>query len=218
MWQRPLIVHLRDRDRFERYLDELYLWAPRLNLTRVLREQAWSRHIEESLHLLDVANPEPGARICDLGSGAGLPGIPIPIARPDVRVVLCESDSRRAAFLTHVCGLLELANAGVAAERAESLGRADGMRESFDAVVTRALATPAVVCELGLPLLRVGGRMYALVADAMAAAHQAQVAASECGGALPHARGADVIVVEKVSPTPDRYPRRVGVPSRRPLV
>jgi 16S rRNA (guanine527-N7)-methyltransferase len=211
-------VHPLDRERFERYLDELYLWASRVNLTTVPREHAWSRHIVESLQFLDVAHPEAGARLCDLGSGAGLPGIPIAIARPDVRVVLCESDSRRAAFLTHVCGLLELANVGVAAERAERLGRAAGMRESFEVVVTRALASPAVVCELALPLLRVGGRFCALVADATAAVQQAHVAASECGGTPPRACGAYVMVVDKVSPTPDRYPRRVGVPSKRPLI
>lgn len=208
----------RDRRPYERYLDELYRWAPRLNLTTVPREQAWSRHIEESLHLLDVANPEAGARVCDVGSGAGLPGVPIALTRPDLRVVLCEPDSRRAAFLAHVTGLLELENVDVRVERAEQLGRIAGMRESFDVVATRALATPPVVCELSLPLLRVGGRLCALVGSAVEAAQQARESAAACGGAPPRAYGAGVMVVEKMVATPDRYPRRVGVPRKRPLV
>jgi 16S rRNA (guanine527-N7)-methyltransferase len=205
------------RQQLERYLDELYLWAPRLNLTTVPREQAWHRHIEESLRLLTVARPEPRWRLCDLGSGAGLPGLPMAVARPDVQVVLCDSDSRRCAFLRHVTALLVLANTTVTADRAERLGRAVGSRESFDVVVSRALASPAVLCELALPLVRVGGRLCALVGDAAEASATARVAATECGGGVPLSAGPGVMVVEKLAPTPERYPRRVGVPSKRPL-
>ncbi|HEY6380107.1 MAG TPA: 16S rRNA (guanine(527)-N(7))-methyltransferase RsmG [Candidatus Dormibacteraeota bacterium] len=210
-------LEARERELVERYLDELYRWAPRLNLTTVPRERAWSRHIEESLQLLEVAAPPRAARLCDLGSGAGLPGIPIAVVRPDVTVVLCDADRRRCGFLTHVCGLLELPNTSVTAARAEVVGRAVATRERFDAVVSRALANPAVLCELALPLLRVGGRLTALVAGAPAAAEQARTAAAELGGGAPYAGAPGVMVVEKLTATPDRYPRRSGVPASRPL-
>ena len=207
----------RTRGRLERYLEELYLWVPRLNLTTVPRAQAWSRHVEESLLLLEFAALRAAARVCDLGSGAGLPGIPIAIARPDVHVVLCDSDQRRCGFLTHVCGVLGLANTTVIAERAEVLGRAADARATFDAVVSRAVASPPVVCELALPLLRVGGIVCVLVGDAAEAAAQSRAAALACGGAEPHIATPGVMTVEKVAATPDRFPRRVGIPAKRPL-
>ena len=162
--------------------------------------------------------PRRGARLVDVGSGAGIPGVPIAVVRPDLDVVLCDSDGKRARFLAHVVAVLGLERVEVAAVRAEDLGRTVGGREAFDAAVSRATAPPPVLCELCLPLLRVGGTMSALVADAGAAAAACAAAAGACGGAAPAAPAPGVLTVVKARPTPERYPRRPGIPARRPLV
>jgi 16S rRNA (guanine527-N7)-methyltransferase len=199
-----------------RFLDELSRWNRRINLTSVDREDAWRRHVDESLQLLETANPAPGSTIVDVGSGGGLPGVVVAIVRPDLRVALLESDARKQAFLTHVAGLLALSGVSIVAARAEVAGRQGGLRESFDVALSRAAAQPPTLCELALPLLRVGGRLCALVADARGAAAASEVAARLCGGDLPRSTEG-VLVVDKIAPTPPAYPRRPGVPSRRPL-
>jgi len=205
------------RERLGAYLDELYRWTGRLNLTTVPRDQAWARHVEESLALLAVADPAPGATIVDIGSGAGLPGIPVAVVRPDLEVTLLEADARRSGFLVHVCGLLGLARVRVVTARAETAGHDPAMREQFDLAVSRATAAAPALCELALPLVRVGGRLAALVGDAATAARLARGAADVCGGGPPRPLTSSVLGVDKLRPTPDDYPRRAGLPGRRPL-
>jgi 16S rRNA (guanine527-N7)-methyltransferase len=207
-----------ERGLLERYLDELYEWNTRFNLTRVPAGQAWDRHVEEALELLAAVPPPEGARLVDVGSGAGIPGVPIAVVRPDLEVVLCDSDHKRAGFLAHVVDRLGLRRVEVAAVRAEELGRSAGAREAFDAAVSRATAAPPALCELCLPLLRVGGSMAALVSDAPTAATACAAAAAACGGGTPTAPAHGVLVVGKERPTPERYPRRPGIPARRPIV
>ena len=202
----------------ERWLDELYRWNRRVNLTAVPPAEAWDRHVLESLRLLDAATPAPGASVVDLGSGGGVPGIPIAVVRPDLHLVLVDADRRKAAFLTHVAGQLgEAAHLVVVDRRAEALGRDAEHREQHDLAVSRATAAAAALCELALPLVRPGGMLACLVGDADAAAEQSAAAAARLGGAPPRAVGPGILVVEKVAQTPDAYPRREGVPARRPI-
>jgi 16S rRNA (guanine527-N7)-methyltransferase len=207
-----------ERGLLERYLDELYEWNTRFNLTRVPPEEAWGRHVEEALALVAAVPPPLGARVVDVGSGAGIPGVPIAVVRPDVEVVLCDSDHKRAGFLAHVVEVLGLRRVEVAAVRAEELGRTPEAREAFDTAVSRATAPPPALCELCLPLLRVGGTMAALVSDARAAAAACAAAAEACGGGTPTAVTSGVLGVAKERRTPDRYPRRPGIPARRPIL
>ena len=163
-------------------------------------------------------------RIVDVGSGAGLPGLPLKIARPDLELTLVEADQDKAAFLVHACATLGLAGVDVVARRAEEVGHDPRLRETFDVAVARALAPTPVLAELCLALVRVGGRLLAQKTEGenMAAAGNA---IDLMGGALkavhpsPSAarRAGTVVVIEKVRPTPDAYPRRSGVPSRKPL-
>ncbi len=205
------------RARLVAYLDELERWNQRINLTAVPPERSWDKHVGEVLTLLDACNPQPGARVVDVGAGGGVPGIPMALLRPDLRVTLIESDTRKGGFLTHVAGMLSLAQVDVIAERAEDVARRDGVRESFDLAASRAVAPPAVMCELSLPLLRVGGQVAALVGDAERAAQASARAAELCGGGEPRAAPGGVLLIDKTRPTPDEYPRRAGAPSRRPL-
>lgn len=202
----------------ERWLEEMYRWNERVNLTAVGTDDAWARHVLESLQLLDAAMPAPGSRVVDLGSGGGAPGLPIAIVRADLRVTLVDADRRKAAFLTHVSALLaDGVRVDVLDRRAEALGHDADHRERYDLAVSRATAAPAALCELALPLVRRGGLLACLVADAKAAASASIAAATAVGGDLPRAAAPGILIVAKVAPTPETFPRREGVPARRPL-
>ena len=180
--------------------------------------------VNDSLVLLDFL-PAGSPRLIDVGSGGGLPGLPLKLARPELRLTLLEANRRKAAFLVHAAARLGLEGVEVMAQRAEDAGQAPGSRESFDVVTARAVAAMPVLVELCLPLLRIGGRLLAMKANAGPEAQAARAAIELLGGRLveiaPAASAArslgEVVVVEKVRPTPSRYPRRAGVPTRRPL-
>jgi 16S rRNA (guanine527-N7)-methyltransferase len=199
------------------YLDELDRWSARLNLTSIPRDQMWARNVVEVQELLEVAAPSAGNRVVDIGSGGGVPGLVIAILRPDLSVTLIDSDRRKTGFLIHAAGLLDLAGVVVEAVRAEDFGRREGVREGFDLATSRATAPPPVLCELALPLVRVGGQLCALVAGAPGALAACVAAASACGGSAPEAPAHGVLRVHKIALTPDPYPRRAGTPSRHPI-
>ncbi len=173
--------------------------------------------VEDALALLPRVG---GAKtLVDVGSGGGMPGIPLKIARPEVEVTLLEADHRKAAFLVHATAALGI-DAAVVTDRAEVAGRGV-LRESFDVAACRALAAPAVACELCLPLVRLGGRMLALTTTT----DTGWEVAAQLGGGGPEIvpaatrlreRGA-IALIAKLTPTPEGYPRRPGVPARRPL-
>jgi 16S rRNA (guanine527-N7)-methyltransferase len=203
--------------RLRRYLDELYRWNQRINLTSIPREDAESRHLAEARRLLVHAAPAPGARVVDIGAGGGVPGLVMAILRPDLRVTLIESDRRKAGFLLQAAAVCECPQVRVDPRRAEEVGHDPAHREAYDLAVSRATASAPVLCELALPLLHAGGRLLALVADAEADAGIAAAAASACGGGMPAALAPGILSITKVAPTPELYPRRAGMPARRPL-
>lgn len=209
---------LRDeqRSQLEDYLSELDRWNKRTNLTAVPVADRWRRHIVEALDLARTLRIAEGAAVIDVGSGPGIPGLVIAVARPDLRVTLLDSDSRRTAFLTHVAGVIGLTSLGIVTGRAEEAAHDPALREQLDIATARALAPPAVLCELTLPFVRAGGSVAALVADAPAAAREAAAVAALLGGGDPQSRPG-VLLLPKTAPTPPQYPRRPGVPARRPL-
>ena len=178
--------------------------------------------VDDSLVLLE--HLDDAQRIVDVGSGGGLPGLPLKIAQPALAVTLVEADQAKAAFLVHACARLGLGDVEVVARRAEEVGQDGRYREAFDVAVARALAPMRVLVELCLPLVRVGGRLLAQKTDweeLSSARHAMEV----LGGSPPAvvstptaARHAGtVVIVTKVRPTPALYPRRPGVPTRKPL-
>jgi len=178
--------------------------------------------VEDSLVLLDHLGT--ARRVIDVGSGGGLPGLPLKLARPDLSMTLLEADHSKAAFLVQACVTLGLRDVDVVARRAEEVGRDPLYREVFDVAVARALAPMPVLVELCLPLVRVGGRLLAQkteMEDVGAARHAIEVLGGSLVGSSAAPSGArrkgTVVVVEKVRPTPDAYPRRPGVPARKPL-
>jgi 16S rRNA (guanine527-N7)-methyltransferase len=162
--------------------------------------------------------------VVDVGSGGGLPGLPLKIVRPDLQMTLIEADQAKSAFLVHACATLGLLGVEVVAVRAEKAGHDPRFRETFDVAVARALAPMPVLVELCLGLVRVGGRLLAQKTegeDHEAAGHAIEIMGGAFGGVhaspSPARTGGTVIVIDKVRPTPAAYPRRPGVPNRKPL-
>lgn len=185
------------------------------------------KHLVDSLSCLALARLSPGDRVLDLGSGAGFPGVPVALVRPDVSMILVEPRARKAAFLRTMLAGLGREDIEVIQARAEDLGRRSEWRDSADCVLARAVAPLRVLIELAVPLCRVGGRLVALKGPAAFLETQESGAAlRELGAALrrTHALtlpgGADrrvLLEIEKLVPTPGRYPRRAGLPQLRPL-
>ena len=205
------------RERLAVYLDELQRWNRRLNLTSVPGAALWAHHVDDSLALAELTGLSAGDRVIDIGSGAGVPGLVLAIAHPDAAVTLLEADTRKAGFLTHVAGKLALTAVAVVDRRAEEAAHDSSLRECFGVAVSRAAAPAATLCELALPFVRVGGCLYAQVGDADLDVERCRAAAAVCGGGAPEAVRPGVLRVRKLTPTPSAYPRRAGVPSRRPL-
>jgi 16S rRNA (guanine527-N7)-methyltransferase len=181
-----------------------------------------ARLVDDSLVLLDHLG---AARlVVDVGSGGGLPGLPLKIMRPDLALTLVEADQAKAAFLVQACASLGLEDVDVVARRAEEVGQDPRYRERFDVAVARALAPMRVLVELCLPLVRVGGRLLAQKTEAEdlgAAANAIELLGGSLVSVAEAASGAratgTVVIVDKVRPTPASYPRRPGLPKRKPL-
>ncbi|MFZ0217529.1 MAG: 16S rRNA (guanine(527)-N(7))-methyltransferase RsmG [Candidatus Dormiibacterota bacterium] len=200
--------------RIDDYVRLLGEWPGMVSAT----ERVSARQLaDDSFALLPLL--EDARSMLDVGSGGGMPGIPLAIARPGLRVTLLEADHRKAAFCTHAAAILGL-DIAVMTERAETAAQGP-LREQFDAVTARALAPLPVLLELCLPFARVGGRVLAMKASPEADGGAAALLGGGAVEAVPapsaaRARGL-VLVVPKVAPTPSRYPRRPGMPAKRPL-
>lgn len=213
-------------DQLQRWLAMVDEETARLDLTG-LRDPE-ERALELVVDSLAAAPLLPAAgRVADLGSGAGVPGIPLAIARPDVAFTLVESSKKKSEFLRRVAAELGIEDqVAVWHGRAEEAGRDPALRERFQAVVCRALAPLVVLVELALPLLCDGGELLAHKGpQAPEEEERAAFAIGELKGALeprvPYAfegRQRAVVRVRKAGPTPGRYPRRTGLPSKRPLL
>jgi 16S rRNA (guanine527-N7)-methyltransferase len=216
-------------DQVERYVGLLLDANQRVNLTRVVEPVEVARlHLLDALAalpLLDAAAPDD---VVDLGSGGGVPAIPLALARPSVSWVLVDSVRKKSAMLASFAEALGLGNVTVLAERAEVLGRDPAHRERYALVTARACAPLPVLAELALPLARVGGRLLAWkgpLRDDDEELRRGRAAIGQVGGARPVVTPAGVaalgghtfVVVEKARPTHPRFPRRPGEPSRRPL-
>lgn len=210
-------------ERMGAYLDRLLETNQSFNLTAVTSpDEAWTRHVADSLSLVpDLAELATGSRVVDLGSGGGLPAIPLALALPHLHFTLVESTGKKARFLADTADFLGLKNVVVSNERAEDFGQGVS-RESFDAATSRALSRLPVLLELSLPLLRVGGIKLAIKGDqAEQEAEEAARALSLLGGQYVGCRRTPtgtVVRVLKIARTPARYPRVPGEPKRKPLL
>jgi 16S rRNA (guanine527-N7)-methyltransferase len=213
---------------FEMYYRQLVEWNRRVNLTAIVEyEGVQVKHFLDSLTVAPLIGDHP-SRLIDIGSGAGFPGVPLKIACPGIDLTLVESVNKKAAFLHHLVDRLKLDRLEVVAGRAETLAHDERYREQFDIAICRAVAGLATLAELSLPFCAVGGRFIAMkkggIGDEVASSEKA---IDMLGGKLAGVRpveldefGGDersLVIIDKLSPTSDKYPRRPGIPRKRPL-
>jgi 16S rRNA (guanine527-N7)-methyltransferase len=194
-------------DRLERWLAEL-LETPGLTSIRDL-DTARRLHVEDARAALPLLGEGP---VADVGAGGGSPGFPLAAALPGLRFDLLESNRRKCAFLERWAA--EFPNAEVVCARAEEHARGAG-RDAYGSAVARAIAEPVVATEWCLPLVREGGRAILFVgpsADKGSVAKAAGLLAAALEETPP-----GFMVIRKVGPTPERFPRRPGVARKRPL-
>ena len=217
-------------DDFQVYLDELSHWNQKFNLTALKEPKHIALgHFADSISpmILDMVFEANHARVIDIGSGAGFPGLPLKIVNPDWRLSLVESVGKKCEFLRSVISSMELNHADVHYKRSEELGNEKDHREQYDFAFARALSSLSTLIEYGLPFLKVGGCLVAHRGRTAAdEASRVNTALQELGGALEAIRHYEIpeiggsralIVIRKVRPTSKHYPRRTGVASKRPL-
>ncbi len=212
----------------ERYGQELDEWNERYNLTAIHEpEEIRVKHFLDSFSPYLVFQNTPVNRVIDIGTGAGFPGIPLKILLPDTEVVLVDSVNKKTEFCQHIIDSLKLKGIQVVQDRVERLAREFDFRERFDWAVARAVAKLPTLSEYMLPFVKVGGSMLAMKGDqGPFEAQKANEAVSMLGGELTQVKKITLpgvtedrflITIEKKATTPEKYPRRVGVPGKKPL-
>lgn len=219
---------------FQLYYEELVAWNQKFNLTAITQyEQVQIRHFLDSLSCLladgpRVALSRSGSRAIDVGTGAGFPGLPLRLVCSPSHMTLLEATAKKVTFLKHLVELLNLSSVTTIHARAEDLGHDPAHRGQYDLALARAVAELPVVVEYTLPFCRIGGWVVAQKGEAGAAeAWSAEPIIELLGGELRRVVSVELpglpedrslIVIEKVSPTPAAYPRRAGIPTKRPLL
>ena len=218
-------------DQFALYHEKLAEWNRRANLTNITGyEEVQVKHFLDSLTVVPaVGGISPEGSLLDVGAGPGCPGLPLKLVFPAIKLALAEPVGKKAAFLEHMVEALGLGETRVLRGRAETLGREPGLRASFDLVTARGLARMPVLLEYTLPFCKIGGKVAALkhggedLEKELAAAERALTLLGGRIGLVYQVEIAGltdnrvVVVVEKIQPTPESYPRRTGIPSKRPL-
>jgi 16S rRNA (guanine527-N7)-methyltransferase len=189
-------------------------------------EEFLHRHVLDSLSIFKAINlPEYGILI-DIGSGAGFPGIPIKLCLPSISLISVESIAKKANFQSKLIELLGLEGANVSNMRTEELAKTE-IRGTADIIVSRALAISPILIELSMPLLKIGGKsVFYKTPDVTKEISSSKNALTQCGGKLlstydyqirPGDPMRTLVIIEKISETPNKYPRNVGIPFKRPL-
>lgn len=219
-------------EQFNIYYLELMDWNKRMNLTAVTGyEEVQVKHFLDALTVTlawpqPLTNNSPG--VIDVGTGAGIPGIPLKIVLPRIKLTLLDSITKKAGFLRHVVNKLGLDNVEIVIGRAEEMAQREDFREKFDIVLSRAVAQLATLVELTLPFCATGGIFIAQKKGNIGMElAKSERAIGSLGGKLREVKEVNLteldderrlIVIEKISPTPPKYPRRAGIPAKRPLL
>ncbi|MGB7874814.1 MAG: 16S rRNA (guanine(527)-N(7))-methyltransferase RsmG [Anaerolineales bacterium] len=223
-------VHLTGRQviALTTYERELIEWNQKFNLTAI-RDAAGIRtkHFLDSFSCVLAWKANPPVNIIDIGTGAGFPGIPLKIIYPNTKVTLVESVGKKAMFCQHILSILGLEGVEVINSRAEDLGQIREHREGYEWGIARAVANMRVLSEYLLPLVQVGGSMLAQKGESgPAEVHSAENAIKLLGGEMRQllpvtlpgvVEERHLVVVDKVATTPPGYPRKPGVPAKKPL-
>ena len=210
------------------YENELIKWNKKFNLTTIKEpEKIRVKHFLDSLTCSLEIDSFFGDEIIDVGTGAGFPGIPLKIVNPEIKLTLVESVGKKVEFCKHILHNIGINDVEIIHSRVETLGQKEEYRQKFQWAVARAVAIMPTLVEYILPLLKVNGVMIAMKGpDAPAEAHEAEYATTLLGGHLRKLRRITlpgvaedryIVVIDKVAATPEKFPRRVGIPRKRPL-
>lgn len=213
-------------EKFEKYYALLIDWNEKMNLTAITEpQQVAVKHFADSLTILKHLEIEKNAKVIDIGTGAGFPGIPLKIVRDDLDLTLLDSLNKRLVFLQNVCDELNI-TAKTIHSRAEEASRNKNYREVYDYAFSRAVAQLNLLCELCLPYVKKGGFFAAMKGpDAQSEIANAENAVELLGGkikeikefSLPDNSGRTLVIIEKIKPTPEKYPRHGSKIKSKPL-
>lgn len=214
-------------DQLQKYFELLVLWNEKINLTAITEpNEVAVKHFADSLSVFNYVDFPKGASVIDVGTGAGFPGLVLKIARPDIKLTLLDSLNKRLKFLDEVLNTLGL-EAELVHARAEEGGQSIDLRECYDFAVSRAVARLNVLCEYCLPYVRLSGKFIAFKGgevdeEIKSASNAIQALGGKktdvYGFELPENSGSrTLVVIEKVQPTPDKYPRQNGKIKAKPL-
>ncbi len=219
-------VNDRQGEQFQRYWELLVEWNEKMNLTAITQpEEVVEKHFLDSMTLLSWGKLRQGARVIDVGTGAGFPGIPLKIMRPDIDLTLLDGTQKRLNFLGEVCRQLHISSTRVH-KRAEEAGLDKTMRERFDLAVARAVAPMNILAEYCMPLIKMKGHFIAMKGpggseELREADHALEVLGSGepevLTFTLPQAGERQLIVCQKLRFTPKGYPRHGGTIGKHPL-
>lgn len=216
------------KNQFNRYYDLLIEWNDKINLTAITdKKDVIKKHFEDSLSITSVIDMNDIDSVIDVGTGAGFPGIPLKIVFPSLKLTLLDSLNKRINFLNTVVDELGLSDVTALHGRAEEYGRDVVYRESFDLCVSRAVANLSTLSEFCLPFVKVGGYFVSYKSE------KADIEYIEAKNAINLLSGGNVriedviitdtdltrkmVLIEKLSPIDDKYPRRAGIPLKKPL-
>lgn len=218
----------KQKEQFNKYYEMLTYWNEKINLTAITnKDEVWLKHFEDSLSIDKIKDMDQTESVIDVGTGAGFPGLPIKIAYPNIKLTLLDSLDKRIRFLEAVVRELGLTDVTCIHGRAEDFSRSPEYREKYDLCVSRAVAGLSVLSELCIPFVKPGGSFVAYKSEKA----EAEIAEAENALAILNGRIKTteeftlsdnvqkriLIDIEKTGLTPEKYPRRAGVPAKKPL-
>ena len=214
-------------EQFYNYMNLLLEWNEKINLTSIVEpKEVVLKHFIDSLTINKYI--EENATLVDVGTGAGFPGIPIKIYRPDVKVTLVDSLNKRINFLNEVINKLELTNIETVHSRVEEFGKNKKYREKFNIVTARAVANLSVLSEYLIPLNKIGGKCICMKGSEIEEEYtNSKKAINILGGKIKkidkfYLPDSDItrnlIIIDKIKTTPSKYPRKPGTPTKEPII
>lgn len=217
-------------NQFQKYYELLVEWNQKINLTAITElEEVYLKHFYDSITLATTFDlSKENYSLCDVGSGAGFPSIPMKIVYPNLNISIVDSLNKRIKFLSLLCDELHLENVNLYHDRAEDFGQNKTHRESYDFVTARAVARLNVLSELCIPLVKMNGKFLALkAAKSEEEVLESKKAIATLGGklseeievSLPFSEDKRyIVVIDKKKETPNKYPRKAGIPNKKPLI
>lgn len=213
-------------EQFFVYMNLLIEWNEKINLTAIIEpEEIILKHFIDSITILK--NIEDNSKIVDVGTGAGFPGIPLGIMNPTLKITLVDSLNKRLIFLQEVINNIKLENIELIHARAEEFGQNKKYREYFDISTSRAVANLSTLSEYLIPLVKIDGKIISMKAsEANTEINDAKKAIEVLGGEIEQIEefnlpqsdiGRTIIIIKKLKHTPNKYPRKPGIPSKEPI-